>query len=210
MLPTQFHPMDKLSPQQRHANMAAIHGKDTKPEMVVRKWLWRNGFRYRLNHPRLPGKPDIVMRKYRTCIFVNGCFWHGHNVAWMPTEAAECVADPLQDDSREPNDQTTREPNDQTTKSSECCRIPRTNTEFWTEKIRRNKERDRRVQQQLATMGWHCITIWECELKPMVREKTLEALAYTLNSIFLQDHRIRRQYVLPEEEPMMAAEDRKV
>ena len=70
--------MDKLSPQQRHNNMAAIHGKDTKPEMVVRRWLWGRGFRYRLNHPRLPGKPDIVMRKYRTCIFVNGCFWHGH------------------------------------------------------------------------------------------------------------------------------------
>ena len=58
--------------------MAAIHGKDTKPEMVVRRYLWGHGFRYRLNHPRLPGKPDIVMRKYRTCIFVNGCFWHGH------------------------------------------------------------------------------------------------------------------------------------
>lgn len=58
--------------------MAAIHGKNTKPEMVVRRWLWGHGFRYRLNHPRLPGKPDIVMRKYRTCIFVNGCFWHKH------------------------------------------------------------------------------------------------------------------------------------
>ena len=51
------------TPQQRHANMAAIHGKDTKPEVVVRKWLWGHGYRYRLNHPRLPGKPDIVMRK---------------------------------------------------------------------------------------------------------------------------------------------------
>lgn len=69
---------DKHTPQQRHANMAAIHGKNTKPEIVVRKWLWFHGYRYRLNHPRLPGKPDIVMRKYRTCIFVNGCFWHGH------------------------------------------------------------------------------------------------------------------------------------
>ena len=70
--------MDSISSQQRHANMAAIHGKNTKPEMVVRRYLWGHGFRYRLNHPRLPGKPDIVMRKYRTCIFVNGCFWHGH------------------------------------------------------------------------------------------------------------------------------------
>lgn len=76
--------MDRQTTQQRHANMAAIHGKDTKPEMVVRKWLWGHGFRYRLNHPRLPGKPDIVMRKYRTCIFVNGCFWHGHHVSLPP------------------------------------------------------------------------------------------------------------------------------
>ena len=62
--------------EQRHNNMAAIKGKDTKPEILVRKFLWARGFRYRLNHPRLPGKPDIVLRKYRTCILVNGCFWH--------------------------------------------------------------------------------------------------------------------------------------
>ena len=58
--------------------MAAIRSKDTKPEMIVRHGLWKRGFRYRLNHKRLPGHPDLVMRKYRTCIFVNGCFWHGH------------------------------------------------------------------------------------------------------------------------------------
>ena len=72
--------MDKLTAEQRHRNMAAIHAKDTKPELLVRKFLWSRGFRYRLNHPRLPGKPDIVLRKYRTVIFVNGCFWHGHEV----------------------------------------------------------------------------------------------------------------------------------
>ena len=72
--------MDKLSPQQRHTNMAAIRSKDTKPEMIVRRGLWKRGFRYRLNHKRLPGHPDLVLRKYRTCIFVNGCFWHGHGL----------------------------------------------------------------------------------------------------------------------------------
>jgi len=160
---------DKLSPQQRHANMAAIHGKDTKPEMVVRRYLWGHGFRYRLNHPRLPGKPDIVMRKYRTCIFVNGCFWHGH----------------------------------------EGCRyytIPKTNMEFWVNKVKRNKERDLKVQHELASMGWHSIIIWECELKPKVREKTLESLGFTLNKIFLQDRTVKH-YEIPEEEPMMAAEE---
>ena len=60
--------------------MAAIHSKDTKPEMIVRKDLWKRGFRYRLNFPRLPGHPDLVLKKYRTCIFVNGCFWHGHKL----------------------------------------------------------------------------------------------------------------------------------
>lgn len=59
--------------------MASIHGKNTKPEIIVRKYLFAHGFRYRLNNPRLPGHPDIVLRKYRTCIFVNGCFWHGHD-----------------------------------------------------------------------------------------------------------------------------------
>ncbi|MBM6993533.1 MAG: DNA mismatch endonuclease Vsr [Prevotella sp.] len=155
--------------RQRSYNMSCIHGKDTKPEIIVRQWLWRRGFRYRLNHPRLPGKPDIVMRKYRTCIFVNGCFWHGH----------------------------------------EGCKyfsVPKTNTPFWENKIRRNQERDRKVCQQLATMGWHSITIWECELKPSKREHTLESLAYTLNRIFLQDHSVRR-YEMPQEDAMMAAEE---
>ena len=61
--------------------MAAIRSKDTKPEMIVRRGLWKRGFRYRLNHKRLPGHPDLVLRKYRTCIFVNGCFWHGHHIS---------------------------------------------------------------------------------------------------------------------------------
>ena len=173
--------MDKLSKLQRHNNMAAIHGKDTKPEMVVRKWLWGHGFRYRLNHPRLPGKPDIVMRKYRTCIFVNGCFWHGHYIH-LPFDDLQF-----------------------TIENSVCCKIPKTNREFWVAKIRRNQERDLKVQHELAAMGWHSITIWECELKPKVRKKTLQSLAFTLNRIFLQDHSIRR-YEIPEEEPMMAAE----
>ena len=75
--------MDKLSPEQRRKNMQAIGSKDTKPEMVVRRGLWSRGFRYRLNSPKLPGHPDIVLRKYRTCIFVNGCFWHGHNIQFI-------------------------------------------------------------------------------------------------------------------------------
>lgn len=67
-----------MTPQQRHYCMSRIHGKATKPELMVRHWLWNHGYRYRLNVKSVPGKPDIVLRKYRTAIFVNGCFWHGH------------------------------------------------------------------------------------------------------------------------------------
>ena len=69
---------DKLTPEQRHLCMSHIRGKDTKPEMFVRKALWQLGYRYRLNVADLPGRPDIVLPKYKTIIFVNGCFWHGH------------------------------------------------------------------------------------------------------------------------------------
>ena len=168
--------MYKLTPQRIHKNMSAIHSKDTKPEMVVRKYLWGHGFRYRLNHKRLPGKPDIVLTRYRTCIFVHGCFWHGHDVAFPYTY------------------------------NSECCKIPKTNREFWVKKITRNQERDLEVQHKIAAMGWHCIVIWECQLKPKNREETLRSLAYTLNHIFLSDHSVR-QYKEQEVMPMKAAEE---
>jgi DNA mismatch endonuclease (patch repair protein) len=62
----------------RSYNMSRVRGKDTKPEMLVRKFLFSEGFRYRLHDKKLPGKPDIVLSKYKTVIFINGCFWHGH------------------------------------------------------------------------------------------------------------------------------------
>ena len=114
--------MDKLTKEQRHRCMSAIKGKNTKPELLVRKFLFGRGFRYRLNHPRLPGHPDLVLRKYRTVIFVNGCFWHGH----------------------------------------EGCKyyvLPKTNVEFWKNKIERNRSRDIEERLQLTSMGWHCLTI---------------------------------------------------
>ena len=71
---------DTMTPAQRHRCMSHIRSRNTKPELKVRQWLWNHGYRYRLNVKSVPGKPDIVMRKYRTAIFVNGCFWHGHFV----------------------------------------------------------------------------------------------------------------------------------
>ena len=70
--------MDNRSKEARSRNMSNIPSKDTKPEEMVRKYLFAQGFRYRKNVSKLPGKPDIVLPKYKTVVFVNGCFWHGH------------------------------------------------------------------------------------------------------------------------------------
>lgn len=160
--------MVKLSKDKRSKIMSAIHSRNTKPELIVRKYLWRVGFRYRLNYNRLPGHPDLVLKKYRTCIFINGCFWHGHNCQEF--------------------------------------RPPKTNVNYWTKKINRNRERDKEEQKKLAEMGWHVIVVWECELKPDKLEKTLTALAFTLNHIFLQDHSVNYQHVEEENELDIAAE----
>ncbi len=132
--------MDKITPEQRHYTMSRIRGKDTKPEILVRQYLFSEGFRFRKNDRRYPGHPDIVLPKYRTMVFVNGCFWHGH----------------------------------------EGCRyytIPKTNTDFWVSKIRRNQERDRFDREELERLGWNVITVWECQLEKKVREDTLKELA---------------------------------
>lgn len=147
--------MDVHSKEQRRKNMSAIRTANTKPEMLVRKFLFSKGYRYRLNYSALPGKPDIVLRKYRTCIFVNGCFWHGH----------------------------------------EGCKyyvVPKTNTDFWTDKIGSNIRRDREVRRKLTQMGWYCITIWGCQLKSDKRAQTLMSLDYMLNHIFLTIHSVIR------------------
>lgn len=70
--------VDSLSPEARSERMSRIRGRDTRPELVVRRYLHTAGFRYRLHRRDLPGKPDIVLPKYRTVVFVNGCFWHSH------------------------------------------------------------------------------------------------------------------------------------
>lgn len=109
--------------------MSRIKGKDTKPEMLVRKFLFAQGFRYRLHVKNLPGKPDIVLPKYKTVIFIHGCFWHGH-------------------------------------KGCKYFVIPKTRTEWWVNKIERNKQKDKVSVKALTKAQWKVITIWECELKP--------------------------------------------
>lgn len=72
---------DIFSKDKRSRIMSAIKGKETQPEILVRRYLFSKGFRYRKNDPRLPGKPDIVLPKYKKIIFIHGCFWHGHSCA---------------------------------------------------------------------------------------------------------------------------------
>ena len=165
--------MDKITPEQRSYTMSRLRSKDTKLEMLVRRHLHALGFRYRLHSSKLPGHPDIVLPKWHTVIFVNGCFWHKH----------------------------------------EGCKyfvIPKTRIEFWLNKVNRNQERDIEVKKKLASMGWHSITIWECELKTNKKDATLQSLVYTLCKIFLQDNKVKR-YELPEEEtPIMVADNNEI
>lgn len=123
----------------RSFNMSQIKGKDTKPEILIRKFLFSKGFRYRINDKKLPGKPDIVLTKYKIVIFVHGCFWHGH----------------------------------------ENCKyfvIPKTRTDWWLKKIARNKQLDCNNLQVLRELGWKVLTVFECELKKNIRDKTLNEL----------------------------------
>ena len=93
----------------------------------------------------------------RTCIFVNGCFWHGHHINLQFDDLQFTISNSgvLQDSKRQGS--------------------------FWVAKIRRNKEGGKEEQRKLAEMGWHCITVWECELKPSKREETLDSIAFTRN-----------------------------
>ena len=119
---------DKLTPEKRSWNMSRIRSQDTKFEVKVRQYLFSKGFRFRKNDKRYPGKPDVVLPKYKTVIFINGCFWHMH----------------------------------------EGCRYfvwPKSNIEFWRDKLESNVANDKAHHQQLHDMGWNVIVLWECELK---------------------------------------------
>lgn len=123
--------------------MSHIRSVSTKPELILRHALWHRGLRYIVNDIKLPGKPDIVLPKYHTVIFVHGCFWHGHDGCKNYT-------------------------------------VPKTNTDFWTAKIARNKERDQETWRQLEAKGWNVIVVWECDLKKFRLEDTVNSVAAQL------------------------------
>ena len=118
---------DIFTPDKRSQIMSKIHGKETRLEILVRKFLFSQGFRYRKNDKRYAGKPDIVLPKYKTVVFIHGCFWHGH--------------------------------------SCNKGHIPRSNTDFWQDKITKNRQRDIKNESSLQALGCKVVTIWECELK---------------------------------------------
>lgn len=112
--------------------MSRIRSRNTSPELKVRSLLHSLGYRFRLHSKALPGRPDIVLRKYRAVIFVHGCFWHRHPGCRYAT-------------------------------------TPKSNTAFWMEKFQRNVERDTRVREEIETLGWTVLTVWECEIKDLER-----------------------------------------
>lgn len=112
----------------RSRMMANIKGKNTKPELFIRSMLHAQGFRFRLYRTDLPGKPDIVLPKYKAIIFINGCFWHGHQ-------------------------------------SCRFFKLPASRTEFWGNKILKNKQNDIKAKELLLKQGWRICTIWECAIR---------------------------------------------
>ncbi|WP_431211778.1 very short patch repair endonuclease [Puia sp. P3] len=137
---------DVHSAEVRSYNMSRIRSKDTKPELIIRKILFANGFRFRLHRADLPGKPDIVLAKYKTVIFVHGCFWHGHD-------------------------------------GCKYFVVPKSRTEWWLNKINRNKELDQINTAKLKSMGWRVIEIFECHLKKSELEKTADWLVGELRRV---------------------------
>lgn len=119
--------------------MSHIRGKDTSIEVMVRRYLFARGLRFRKNDKRYPGHPDVVLPKWRAIVFVNGCFWHMHDGCAKHT-------------------------------------MPKSNVEFWSAKLLRNRERDRRQHAELEAAGWNVIVVWECELARPVRQARLDRL----------------------------------
>ena len=162
---------DKMTAEQRSNCMRSIRSKNTRPELLVRRFLFSHGFRYRIHVSALPGTPDLTIVGLRTCIFINGCFWHGHEGCSLYT-------------------------------------VPKSNVEYWRNKIIRNRERDYAARMALKEHGWHTVEIWECQLKPKEREKTLQGLLRTLNLIAMENKGASIRYAADEgENRSVAAED---
>jgi len=145
--------MDKFSKAKRSEIMAAIRGRDTLPEIIVRKWLFAQGYRFRVCDKKIVGHPDIVLPRLKTLIEIRGCFWHHHGWAWDGRKLVQ----------RESCPQAT---------------APKTNRAFWNAKFRANVRRDQEHEKLWTEDGWNVIVIWECGLKTVAdRERTFAKLS---------------------------------
>lgn len=124
--------IDVVDSATRSRMMAGIQGKNTSPELLIRKALHARGFRFRIHAKHLPGKPDLILPKYKAVIFIHGCFWHGHDCRFF--------------------------------------KVPKTRTEFWLEKIGKNKTRDSTQIASLQFLGWRVLVIWECAVRCMKKQ----------------------------------------
>ena len=161
--------MDTVTPEQRSKIMSRIRSRDTKPEILVRKMLHANGYRFRVCDRRIVGHPDIVISRCRALIEVRGCFWHRHGWVWNGRKLV------------------------QETICREASSSPASNRKFWNEKFRRNVRRDAEHERLWAEEGWNLIVIWECALKPSVREKTFRFILRTLERWQLATHPFPRR-----------------
>ena len=199
---------DTMTAEQRHRCMSHIRSRDTKPELKVRRWLWHHGYRYRLNVKSVPGKPDIVMRPYRTAIFVNGCFWHGHGVQLSAAQIENSKLKIEKIENSKLKNEKAADPGAALIENSACCKIPQSNRAFWVAKIRRNQERDQRNYQLLQENGWQVIVVWECQLTPRLIEHTMREVELLLNNNMLARYQHSPSPFTTEEEPLpLAAED---
>ena len=159
---------DTLSQSQRSYCMSSIRGKNTKPEILVRKGLHARGFRFRLHNKKLPGSPDVVLPKYGVAIMLNGCFWHGHKGCRYATK-------------------------------------PESNVEFWETKIARNRHRDEVTNAHLEALGWHVITVWECELRgESILASRLDELAEEIREAGVAKSKLKELYKRNRAESKMA------
>ena len=207
---------DTMTAEQRHRCMSHIRSRDTKPELKVRRWLWHHGYRYRLNVKSVPGKPDIVMRPYRTAIFVNGCFWHGHGVeienSKVKSEKDVCSEDSLaaQIEKSKLKSEEDVDYGAAQIENSACCKIPQSNRAFWVAKIKRNQERDQRNYQLLQENGWQVIVVWECQLTPHQIDHTMREVELLLNSNMLARYKHAPAPFTTEEEQLPAAAENNI
>ncbi len=138
------------SHEARSRNMSRIKSKNTQPELYIRSLLYKQGLRFRINYKEIKGKPDIYFPKYKTALFVHGCYWHQH-------------------------------------KDCKFAYTPKTNIEFWTNKLEGNHRHDKNVYTTLNSQDIRILIIWECTIRKMRKDINLEQLVINEAKTFIKE-----------------------